>query len=290
MTKSSFQVNFPNEMLYRKALFLLFIVTLVGCALFDREERSLTQPESLAKFFEDNGYNLIYPLDSTPEPGAIYEETEEKGLYRLRASKDSCAKDLEPKQGFITFGSRTATSEYAIEFLIGLSQQLAPVKASLEGAFQKKASYTVISEPMPTLEEDWLTLRNIYTRAIDQSGDCLDALQLQNSVILSKVASVKKFTFQFKGLKSGGVGVILEKLLNANLTANKTGEDTIVIEYDTPMKLCYQRYTSAELRIIGRDIKEKGVVPLDQQTKGPLPWEFTPRSNDFTSQFFRIEE
>lgn len=92
--------------------------------------------------------------------------------------------------------------------------------------------------------------------------------------------SVKKFTFKFNGLKKGGINVIFESFASAGLNVKKINEETIVLEYDKPMKLCYQRFTPLELEfwdslnifseepiITGKEVEIKEVVGLNSFTK-----------------------
>lgn len=264
------------------SLILAFFLT--GCA---------GSPKSLGKFFKDNNYNLIYPLDAKPAPGAIYKETKDKGLGQPLAYKETCAGELSTVPGNISFGTRSATSAVGINFLLGLSQSLAPVKTDLEGAFKKEVSYTVTSDVLETSECDWVTLKG-YVREKMPPGDCKEALKQDGAVVLSKVAATQKFTFKFKGLKSGGIGVILQSLMGANLKAEKKDEETIVLEFEKPMKLCYQRWTPEELGM-GRtgEPTDKGmhmISPplLSSDTVKTLA--FTEASlNAFTKAFFAIQ-
>ncbi len=259
-------------------LFIIFTLLLGGCKIFE-PSRSNGRPESLAKFFEKNGYNLIYPLDSVPEPGAIYEETDENGLGKPLAYKDTCAKDLKTRSGEISFGEYIASSEFGINFFIGLSTK--KVEAGLKGAFEKEVSYTVSSEPMPTLECDKVTLERALWSEGTMKGDCRRVLLQDNAVVLSKVASVKKFTFKFNGLKRGGINIIIKSLTGAELNVEKINKETIVLKYDKPRKLCYQRFTPRELGIVA---KYASTEFPDVQKEANILQE--GELNSFTKEFF----
>lgn len=250
------------------------------------------KPESLAKFFSDNNYNLIYPLDDKPVPGEIYEETKDKGLARALAYKETCAKDLNFVESKTGFGTRSAESEIGINFLLATSLELVP-KVHLEAAFKKEVSYTVTSDLLDTFSCDWVTLRSYFREKIPLNAwvDCYDALLKDNAVVLSKVAATQKFVFKFRGLKSGGIDVIRQELRKAGLKVEKTDEETIVLEYDRPMKLCYQRWTPEELGIYARGAGPAAPPPLTEADK-EIENKITeiPQLNDFTKEFFGIKE
>lgn len=243
-------------------LFLLFsaILLMVGC-----------NANPLGRFAEEKGYSLIYPLKSDPEPGDIYEETKSAGLARVIAYKDECAQGLEANSAEIGFGTYSVKEERGLEFLVGLSEDIGvPAKIEIEGAFKDEVSYDVSSDRLPVLKTSKHHLKEIFAEE-NLSESCQDDLREVNAVILSEVVGAKKFTFTFKGLKSGGIDIIFDVLAEANLKVTKKSEETLVVDYDPPMKLFYQRFTPEELIVV--HIAE------------PPP----PEPSIFTKGFFNIE-
>lgn len=210
---------------------------LSSCSLVGEESM---RPEPLRKFFEDNYYNLVYPAERKMEPGEIRPWDKKRGLsHDVVAFKDQCFQDLQPRPNEINFGRRTAAQSGGIEFLLGLNQALIPYGAELKGQFERDVEMEIYTNVMPTQVVSETDLKNCIGKL---SPECMSNIETENNVIISQVVQSQNLTFKFKGVKKGGLDVILEKLLKVGFKCSKKDEETVELSAPTPMIIAYKGY------------------------------------------------
>lgn len=270
---------------YKLAILGIAAVVLVGVYLVLFRGNDINgRPEPLERFFEDNLFSIIYPADSVPAPGAIYQVGEKGRLGNVLAYNDSCAGTLKTKSGKVHFGTRTASSESGLEFLASMSKGPIRLKQEIKGAFSKEVSYTVTSDEMPTLGADWVSLNDVFTSDA-LSHSCRMVLQEKDAIVLCRVVSARRFKFKFNALKSGGLEIISDVFETGGANVKKESEDTLVLEFGEPMKIAYKCFAAE------RFIEQETSARTSSYSELPRKMVYAPSGiNEFTKELFGIKD
>ena len=225
-------------------LFALCILAfgLMGCFHIKRDVKGegTMHPKWLEEFLKEHNYRLVYPAVEKIEPGEIRRWDHKKGLWPVPvAYKEQCFSSLGPRENKVSFQTLQITQSGGIEFILGLNNQLIPYEAELKGQFGEEVGAEIVGDIWDAQEVSELDLEACIKGLAEP---CKAKVREEGNVIVAQVLKPSKFTFKFKGLKTGGIDFILAKLLKVGFSAQKKNEETLEFSTPTPMVIAHCSY------------------------------------------------